>query len=68
MRVTSTYYRAIGPDKRLICESKNAEHVLDTVRYVDVPVTFQRMVIFENSDGWQPWNPEEEEEENATAG
>jgi hypothetical protein len=51
--VVRTYYRSLI-DGELWCESRRPREVLEQTEGKDA--TFEKLEVFETTDGWQPWD------------
>jgi hypothetical protein len=53
-----TYYRSRTPDGMIWCESRDPDEVR-RMRHPVLPVTLERMDVYEFTPGWRTWSPSE---------
>lgn len=49
-----SYWRSLLPDGSVWTESKSLEEVIEQAEHATEPLTFQRMDVYEVSNGWEP--------------
>lgn len=54
-KLLETWYRSRTPDGALWCESRDPDEVV--WRSDGHHCTFEKLELYEVSDGWQPWTP-----------
>ena len=52
----AVFYRALDKNGNIFIESHNLEDVLEEAQRLD-KVTFERMEVFETTDGYKPYKP-----------
>jgi hypothetical protein len=50
-----TYYRSRTPDGCIWCESRDPDEVR-RMKHPVLPITLERMDVYEFTSGWQPWS------------